>query len=285
MGRRSKEVWESVRSYDYYYKRLLELALSRFEYENLPEDGIGIDTRYLELTLFKNGVAVLFQDEVMGHLALPVLLSGDFDVYQRPTNRRAYATNGYQKRLTEKDSVLIYNNYTRSGSQKDIENFAKRLYNLDMTIDLNTNAQKTPILVACDENERLTMENLYNQYSGNRPFIFGKKSLSTQPLSVLKTDAPYLADKLWELKTNIWNEALTYLGISNVSINKRERLVTDEVTRSLGGVLASQYSGLAMREMAVAAYNKMTGLNIKVKMRDALDTTLEQETQEQEVAE
>lgn len=274
MGRRKKDLafMESARlnnqTYIQYYNRLTELAVSMFQWENLPDT---IDARFLELTLFNDGKAVFFKDEVLGFLALQCMTGGNLNVYRIPTTRRAYASNGYNKKLDEKNSVVIFNNYLHTNSTLDVEMFSKRLYNLDRAIDVNANAQKTPILIQCDESQRLTMKNLYKQYDGNEPFIFGSKGLDVNGLKVLQTGAPYVCDKLYQLKTQIWNEALTYLGISNTNVTKKERLISDEVTRNLGGVIASRYSRLEMRRQAAEQINNMFGLNITVDYRDDVD--------------
>lgn len=268
-NRKNREWWESGllnnATFRQYYNRLTELSISMFEWKNLPDT---IDPRFLELTLFKDGQAVFFKDEVMGYLALQNILGGNFDVYRIPIERRAYAVNGYQKSLDNKDSVIIYNNYLHTNSMLDVQMFAKRLYNLDRTIDVNANAQKTPILITCDDNERLSLENMYMQYDGNTPVIKGVSGLNPNAISVLSTGAPYVADKLYQLKTQIWNEALTYLGISNINITKKERLITDEVTRNQGGTIASRYSRLNARKDACKMINKMFGLNIDVDYRE-----------------
>lgn len=267
--KKQREFWESSLmnnvTYLHYYNRLTELAISMFEWKNLPPS---VDPRFLETVLFSKGVAVFFKDEELGELALSVALGGKFNVYNIPTTRRAFASNGYQNNLDETNSVLIYNNYLHSNCRNDIEMYAKRLYNLDRAIDVNANAQKTPVMIKCDETQRLTMKNLYMQYDGNTPFIFGDNNLQTNGFTVLKTDAPYVADKLYDLKTQIWNEALTYLGISNINVQKKERLITDEVTRNQGGTIASRYSRLQSRREAVAQINDMFGLNIEVNYRE-----------------
>lgn len=253
------------RTYLQYYNRLTELAVSMFDWVNLPDT---IDARFLELCLFGDGMCVFFKDEVLGFLALQTTIGGQLDVYRIPIKRKAWAQNGYQIDLDESNSVLIFNNFLHTNSLLDIEMFSKRLYNLDRAIDVNANAQKTPVLIMCDETERLTMKNLYKQYEGNEPFIFGNKALNAKGLTVLKTDAPYVADKLYQLKTQIWNEALTYLGISNTNIVKKERMISDEVTRNMGGVIASRYSRLEARRQAAEQINKMFGLNIEVNYRE-----------------
>lgn len=265
----NRQFWESASMNNYtfmqYYNRLTELSVSMFEWKNLPES---IDPRFLELVLFSDGMAVFFEDEVMGYLSLRTMIGGHLDIYQIPTIRTAYASNGYNKMLNEENSVIIFNNLLHTNSMLDVEQFSKRLYNLDRIIDVNANAQKTPILISCDETQRLTLTNLYMKYDGNVPVIFGDKNLNPNSLKTLTTDAPYVADKIYQLKTQLWNEALTYLGISNVNITKKERLITDEVTRNQGGVIASRYSRLEARRQACNQINKMFDLDIWVDYRE-----------------
>ena len=268
MRRKSREFEESAyknsKLYLYYFNRLKELAISMFEWKNLPSS---VDPRFLELTLFNDGQCLFFKDEVMGYLTLQCTIGGQFNVYRVPTNRRAYATNGYQNNLDETNSVIIYNNMLRENTIEVVDMFAKRLYDLDSIIDVNANAQKTPVLITCDETQRLTLQNIYMQYTGNQPVIYGNKNLDVNGIKVLKTDAPYIGQMIYELKINIWNEALSYLGISTVNNVKRERLITDEVQRSLGGTYASRYSRMNMRKEACKNINEMFGLNIDIDYR------------------
>jgi hypothetical protein len=146
--------------------------------------------------------------------------------------------------------------------------YARRLYEIERTLDVNVKAQKTPVLITCSENQRLTMKNLYMQYDGNEPFIFGDKNLDLNSIKVLKTDAPFLGDQLNMLKREIFNEALTYLGISNINVQKKERMVTDEVTRNMGSIEAQKYTRLNARKDACKKINKMFGLEIDVEYRE-----------------
>lgn len=271
MSRRKRTLFdESVmlnnRTYIQYVNRLTELSISMFEWKNVPDT---IDIRYIELHLFKNGCVVYFNDEVIGDLCLDCAVSGNFDVYGYPKLRRAYSEyNNYHRVLKESDSVIIWNNFLRTNSVLDVEMFSRRLYLIDRIIDVNVNAQKTPVLVQGTEKQRQTLINLYKEFDGNAPFIFGDKNLDINALKAITTNAPYVSDKLYQLKTQIWNEALTYLGISNINIQKKERLITDEVTRNQGGTIASRYSRLESRRDAVKKINSMFGTNIEVNYRE-----------------
>ena len=128
-------------------------------------------------------------------------------------------------------------------------------------------------MILSDEKQMLTLKNLYMKYDGNQPFIFGNKNdLNPNSIQAMATGAPYVADKLYELKQNIWNEVLTFLGVPNVQVTKKERLITDEVNRGLGGVFASRYSGLLSRKQACEQINDMFGLNLSVEYRNESET-------------
>lgn len=268
----SEAFLQNQRTYLQYVNRLTELSISMFDWKNLPET---IDARFLELALFNDGMAVFFKDEVMSYLGLQVMIGGTLDVYRIPITRTAFAQNGYQMKLDQSNSVIIFNNMLHTNSILDVQEMSKRLYEIQRTIDVNVIQQKTPKIITCTENQRLVMKNLYAQYMGNEPFIFGDKNLDLSGIKTFDTTSPYVADKLYDLKTQYWNEALTYLGISNVNTVKKERMITDEVQRNLGGTIASRYSRLFMRQQACEQINKMFGLNISVDYREdmqVLDT-------------
>lgn len=262
------------KTYIDYYNRLMEMALNVFEWKNLPDT---VDERFLEMSLFELGYCVYFNDDVIGNLALTCTIGGKLDVYRIPLMRRAYATNGYNKLLSSKDSVLIFNNYLHTPTSLTIELFARRLYEIERTIDVNIKAQKTPTLILSSEQQRLTMQNLYMQYDGNEPFIYGDKNMDTDGIKSLKTDAPFIADKLQIVKHQIWNEALTFCGIENSNGDKKERLVSDEVGGNYGNIEAQRNVMLNARRQAVKKINKMFGTNIEVGFRSNLITMVNQE--------
>ena len=247
-----------------YFNRLFELAINMFKWENLPDT---VDERFLELALCEKGYCLYFNDDIMGNLALTCMIGGELDVYRIPTRRIAFAVNGYQAERTNKDSVLIFNNYLHTPTMQTISLYAERLTAIERAIDVNVNAQKTPIAILTDEKQKRTVEEIYRKYEGNAPVIIGAKNLDLDSVKALTTGAPYVADKLNILKRQIWNEALTFFGIENANTEKRERLVSDEITSNLGGVQAQRYVMLNAREQAADKINRMFGTNISVKFR------------------
>ena len=258
-------------SYQGFYRdRLTDIALSCVKWKNLPEE---IDPRFLEWCLFYDGMAIFFKDDITEKfVCIQVMPSGQFNMYRIPKERTAYAVNGYQNSdLNEHNSVIIYNNLLRKPSVQDIEIYAKKLTNIDLTLNVNVNAQKTPIAIICDETQRLTFQQLYQNYAGNMPFIFGDKGLNLDNVKSINTQADYKGEELNKLKTDIWNEALTYLGVSNVQYQKKERINTEEINRSMGGAFASRRSRIKARQNAVEEINKMFELSIEVDFEDEVD--------------
>jgi hypothetical protein len=285
----TREFWNAKKCNDWtfiqYYNRLVDLAISQFEWVNLPPT---CDRRFLELTLFADGMAVFFKDEVMGYLTLQCMISGPLDVYRIPIYRRAYASNGYQMELSKENSVLIFNNSLHINSQLDIEMYAWRLYEIQRAIDTNVKLQKNPKIITCSETQRLTIINLFKQYEGNYPFIFADKQMDLSGLNAIDISSPYVADKLQVLKGLVWNEAMTYLGIGNTNDEKRERLNTLEVKSGMGDVEAQRYTKLMEREIACERINAMfPGLNLAVRYKQiiATETQVDEELAIEEVEE
>lgn len=246
---------------------LLNVAVSTIEWMNLPDT---VDERFLEYTLCVKGFSLFFEDEVIQNfLALPCTLNGEFNVYNVPVNRMAYAANGYNKECTAKDSVVIFNNFTRSTTAEHLYSFAKRIWEIERTIDINVFSQKTPVFLLCPENQKLTMENLYKEYSGNTPVIKGYKgAMEDMQFKVLNTEAPFVSDKLFDLKDRLWNEALSFLGVVNSLSMKRERQTEEEMKTLQGRVYANRLSRLYSRKQACNQINEMFGLHLDVKFRE-----------------
>ena len=291
MGRRrtqaDREFWWSAgknnMTDNMFFFQLLDMAINVFEWQNLPDE---IDPRFIELTLINRGHILCFKDEDMLNpdgekgrmMMLPAALGGTWSVYQVPNYRRAYASNGYQKQCNEKDSVIMYNNYLRMPDIWVIHQFANRLYEVQRTIDVNVKAQKTPVILVCDDNTRLSMKNFWERYDGNEPMTMVNKGFDLNDIKVLNTEAPYVASQLQNLKKEIFNECLTYFGIANIATVKKERLISDEITRNLGGTEVEKHVRLNSRKEACEKINKMFGTNIDVIYNSQIDIVVDSTT-------
>lgn len=248
-----------------YYTRLKEYAINTFEWVNLPDT---VDARYMELILCERGKVCFFEDELVGFMALPVNEHGNLNVYNYPTEHQIYAVNGYNKNRNIENSVVIYNNYLRLPTVLTLSLYAERLSKIQRTIDVNISACKTPYIIVSTENQQLALENAFKQIDENRPAIFFTNEMNLDNIKALDLKTPYVSDKLTLLKHDVWNEAMTFLGIENSNTDKKERMITDEVNSNDGQIEASRFNMLDARLEACDKINKMFNLNISCKFRN-----------------
>lgn len=276
----------NTQTYMDYLERMKKIALSMFEWVNLPDS---MNARYLEMCLYYKGQAALLYDDNYGFINTQAADSGYINIYGLPTllNCFSYSFNA-KRNLYVSDSgegkneecILVMNTYERIPTCATIELFAMRLAEATRTCDINVAAQRTPVMILTDKNQELSMRNMYAQYEGNSPVIFGDRNqLNLDSIKVMKTDAPFVAKDIMEYKTQIWNEMLTSLGVSNLS-EKRERLVTSEVDSNNELVNLNLQSFLAPRKQACKEFNQKFGLTgdkaIDVKVRSDLYNIIKQ---------
>lgn len=255
---------------DYYY-RLMLLSRSVFKWENLPN---GMDEKWIEKFLFTEGKCMFFKDPEKGFMVTKCTDSSTLNYYEEPTELRPYALNYEGDSLVVgKDCVLIRNNDEMIPTSYSVKLFAYRLAELTRTMDVNINAQKTPVLIIGSEKQKLSLKNIYAQWDGFEPVIYGDKSLdSTDLMKVLKTDAPVVFPQLQAQKQTLWNECLTFLGINNANTEKRERLITNEVEANDNHIDLSADCLLKAREKACEQINELFGLNISVSLREGKES-------------
>lgn len=247
-----------------YFSYLSNILLSRYEWLNLPET---MNERFIELCCFEDGKAVLVNDEEYGEINLRYSESNKLNIYQLPTEIQGYSLD-FHRDYNLKDVALVYNNNLRTPDLPIVCEYAMRLYEIRRTIDVNVKVQKTPLLILCPENKKLSLKNIYMKYDGNEPVIYGyNDALVDVDFKVLKTDAPFVANDLSLLLNKVIDEFMTRYGINNANTDKRERLNTDEVNANNQLVSLSGDIGLLCRKEACKKFNNLYGTNIDVKMR------------------
>lgn len=256
----------NTRKYTDYFYRLSLIAKSRFEWTGLDE--LGIDEKWIEKYLFSLGSCVFFKDKEKGLMVAKCTIDGNLNYYDEPISVRPYAT-GYQGEslVNGKECVIIRNNDDMIPTSPTIQLYAMDLATISRAIDVNINAQKTPILVRCTERQKNSVKQAYNQFTGNEPVIYADKEFDSDSFDVLETSAPIVFDKLQIQKHEVWDECLTYLGINNANTQKRERLITNEVDSNNIHIEMNAQVMLKSRELACKQINKLFGTNISVKLR------------------
>lgn len=257
-------------SYQMYLRQLMTLAENVFEFENLPEY---IDTSYLNKTLLRKGQIAFFKDDVLGILALPFITIGKLDVYGRPNKIEVYSMSDYRRTLSKDEFIIMYDNNGRYPLYVDIIQYAERLSQMQRTMDINIAQQKTSrFWKTKTENER-TVRDIINNVDGYENTVLTYDNIDLDDTQIVLQPAPYVADKIDLQKDKIWNEFLRLIGIANVSYQKKERNIKDEIQAMQGGTVASRFSRFEPRKKAIDMINEKFETDIKVKYYDGLPSS------------
>lgn len=269
-GEETKKIIESNASFLINYEMLKNIALSRFEYDNLPSS---MDARYLELTLYNSGKACAINHKDLGWINTRCYPNGDLNLYEY--NKSYLASSVIEEygtySIDSPDFCLCLNNLLMTPTDLMIRYYCYLLFMIDCATNTNISLQKFSAIFLTDEKSRLSMENIMRKWEFNTPLILGdKKNLGDLKECLQKVDLniPFIADKLYEHKIKIINEVLTYLGVNNNPIEKKERLVTDEVNANNDYVASNMIVWTKPRINFCDEFYKKSGIKITLRLSE-----------------
>lgn len=275
MGKRNvRTQMSNLKTTEMYKKQMISLASNVFNFKNLLEVAPFMDLSYVNRELVHKGSIAFFVDEYLGLLALPYVNMGRLDLYGRPIDIQVIGKNGYTRQLKFGEYVIMYDNMTRYPLIYDILEYSNRIASLTRTIDINTVQQRTPRIWKTKTENLKTIQDVIDGIDANNEAIVTYDNLELDDTTVVLEPAPYVSDKLSELKDKLWNEFLRLIGIANTSFQKKERNIQDEVFISQAGTIASRYTRFEARYEAIKKMNEKWGFNIEVEYYDGLPTTL-----------
>ena len=263
----------NYKTYLAYRMKMLTLAENVFQFKNLNPF---IDLAYLNSELVTKGSIAFFMDEVMGLIALPYTSIGTLDIYGRPNKISVIPKNGvYNRTLTRDEFVIMYDNDSHIPIYPNIVQSCERLALIKRTIDINILHQRTPRYWKTSEENKKTVQDVLNSVDSMVDSVFTYDNIDLEETTGVLIPAPYVSDKLNEAKREEWSEFLELIGITNVSVQKKERVIRDEIITSMGGTIASRFSRFTARKRAIDEINQKFGTNIEVEFYDGLPTTIE----------
>lgn len=253
------------------YDKFRLVAMNAFQWEGLPE---GIEERHIEKVLFEKGFAIFFRDPDMDFMCLPARQSGEVNVYGDPLGYTAYGMN-YQKTFAADKCVIIENNKLRLPTDDFVMFYVNKLAEIERTMDVNVKACKTPIVFACDDKDLLTFKSIFHKVDGNVPAIFADRNLNIDGIQVFDTKAKFMGIELRDLEHSIEGDLLTFLGQNNVSVEKKERLITDEANANNQLIESFFDLQLEARKRACDQISELFGQTITVKPRQPVEKPVE----------
>lgn len=216
----------------FYEKQLLAIIKGLFNVE-CPEEW---DKDYLLDNLILEGKFCV-TDTTMGVVPLRCAPYGH-NVFDRPCDVNiANPVLGTMTRKIDIDCTMFYlydNKYYRS--MKELINiYATKLALCDSSIDVNLMNTKVAYIFDCvDKKQADEAKLVYDKIASGEPAVFFRSSTPIEGNNRMQfftthVKEQYIVDKLQDEKRTIMNEFLTAVGINNVSTEKKERLISDEV--------------------------------------------------------
>ena len=255
-------------TFSYYYYKLMLIARSLFKWNDLPNN---MDERWIEKYLFNSGKCIFYNDPDMGYMVAGLAQQGGINCYGDPTTVYPVAENYVyrgEQLINNENCYIIRNNDLMLPEFPIVRQYAFKLTNIDRAIDVNIEAQKTPTIVRCSDKQRLSLKNAINQRRDNEPVIWtADNSNITDLISTLELNPPMVFKDLQIQKHMILNEVFTDFGINNANMDKKERMVANEVEANNEQVKASEDVMLKVREEACKQINRIFGTNISVERR------------------
>lgn len=251
----------------WFFYKYYNLAVTRFEWLNLPNE---IEPFFIEDVMFWRGKGLMLKDSIATENPYAFMrcnLTGLMDIYNIPEDRYAFANTGYFKEYGKDDSVILWDTPLTMPKFYSARIYAKTMANLWNTRDINIFAQRTPVIVAMTEDNKLSYENVILKYQQYLPVIKVDDYMNLEKIKTLKTEAPYLVDKLQLEMDSLESEFLTELGIESNPIEKKERLISDEVGGNNGKTEMYRNTSLSTRKRFCKQVNALWGLNIDVEFR------------------
>lgn len=262
-------------SYIFYMGELEKIARSRFLYSNVPD---GVDVRFLEYALFIDGMATLFFDDNMGKfVGVKAITQSGFNEYGLPYRFIGKGYNEFNEERNLDNAILILNNELMRGDFPTVQRYAHILANFDTTLMLNSTTLRKPYMFLGDKKSESSIKIIWKKILSFEPLFLSNKSYNAdniQVLDLLKGGNHFLKD-VYDIKTNYFNEFLTHMGISNMNQQKKERMLSDEVNRSMGGSLAFRNSPYECRVRGLKEFNDMYGENMQVEFNESITNIID----------
>ena len=263
----------NFKTYKNYLDKMMLLAMNVFQFKGLNNY---VDMATINYELVTKGSVAFFYDDIMQMVvALPYSNVGKLDMYGRPTKIMARSKNGqYYRSLSAGEFVIMYDNESKLPIYSNILSASERLALIKRTMDINIRQQQTPRFWKTSEDNKKTIQAIENEVEANVNTVITYDNIDLDETTLVLEPAPYVADKLNEAKKEEWAEFLELIGITNLAVQKKERVIKDEVMSTMGGTIASRYSRFESRRKAIEMINEKWGQNIEVEFYDGLPSTI-----------
>lgn len=240
----------------FYENKYFGLFLNAYKFTNLSKS----QSRYLLKKMWKNGTVACFivegtredptlkqaltnsspntisisQDNPDGLLVFTPYAVNQWNIEDEPTVVTLVNTRGanfipQKPQIVNKDCVIGWAHTSHASVWSLVMYYIEKIVDVEKTIDTNLFVHKLPRLIVCSPEDRQRVDDIMEAIENGEHKIFIDAVDFQAIKNVLESgQGSYIIDKLYAYKQSLENELLTFLGINNVALEKKERLITDE---------------------------------------------------------
>ena len=195
-----------------------------------------------------------------------------YNIYDYPTKVNLINTRGVKfvngaALEVDKDVVLLFCQKNHKSIYSSIECKIKQLVDLEMTMRTNTKGKKMPWLFITNPENKEAIKELADGLENDDPILFTTMEEVEKSQNALSSGAPYVLDKLEQLRQKLENDILTILGVNNVGVaEKKEHLVVDEINANNQDIQENGDDFLTLVQEGFERGNKVFGTSINVSL-------------------
>jgi len=263
-----------------YNEWITSVLINLFKYKNLPST---VNWRYLEYQLrTRNGVAAIGKNSkddfvVYNEMSEPTINAYGENISSIGSNniwekiRKGVKGKGLQQIThydTNQGDYAVFLNKLSYIPQVNtdfyvVEHYASQLANIRAVSRQNVFLQKTPILTFAKKGT-LSATNIVSEMLSGRNIISVSDKFELDDINAINLGIPLITSELKDEWNNILSEMLTYFGINNVGVDKKERLVVNEANGNNELIKASLSPYLEARKQAIELLNERFGWHAEV---------------------
>lgn len=218
----------------YYQLKFYQIFCGIFSYQ-------GIDTpiHFINNWFYHQGkIAIYIDDEDDDKVkAAEVATVITKDEYLDPVTFKGRLPDGTEKTMTtgpddgvSKAAVIVYNSTVREVIATQIFQLCLELGKIDDILAIKRDQYTTPYIFMGDADTKKTFDAIINSIKNKVLSItLNSGYVDMESVKVLNLDVPYITDKLMSEKEYIYREACQILGFDYAIVDKKERLITNEV--------------------------------------------------------
>lgn len=285
-----KAIIEKARIKSYLNSKYFSLFMNQYEWGGLNEQ----QSRFLLTQFWERGRIWAFilpeskTEEVEGELILtPFNETLTKNIYNYPTgvipvNNRGASFIPNQVMKVNQDGVIGWAHSSHNSVYSIVDYYTDRLTEVESCIDMNLFTHKLPRLIVCSPEDKERVERIMRDIDEGNKRIFLDSEDTKAISNVLSSGESYIIDKLYTYKESLENELLTLLGIDNKGVNKKERLIVDEVNAN--NEIINEGADCFLDEMKIFCnkVKEVLGYTISVKSKMSVVKAVSEENKEDE---